>query len=83
MCQFLRLNVPALGVRHQELFEELEAMLQDCHIDVNGGDPSFGFTALHRAAANGHLEVCDWLLTKGAEVQVRSKEPLTRCGPTH
>mmetsp|Transcript_2479 Transcript_2479/g.4633 ORF Transcript_2479/g.4633 Transcript_2479/m.4633 type:complete len:711 (+) Transcript_2479:220-2352(+) len=45
------------------------AALRAPKIDVNGGDYD-GRTALHLAAAAGHVKVCKFLISKGADVNV-------------
>lgn len=41
-------------------------------VDVDGRDAS-GYTSLHYAARNGHLEVCKFLLEKGADINAVTK----------
>lgn len=45
---------------------------QGCYVDIK--DKS-GYTALHYAARAGHLDVCKYLLTKGADINA-----VTKCG---
>jgi tRNA A-37 threonylcarbamoyl transferase component Bud32 len=45
------------------------AALRVSKIDINGGDYD-GRTALHLAAAAGHVKVCRFLISKGADVNV-------------
>lgn len=45
------------------------AALKATKIDINGGDYD-GRTALHLAAAAGHVKVCRFLISKGANVNV-------------
>ncbi len=44
---------------------EIVSFLLDCEADVDAGDRR-GFTALHRAAEMGHLELTKMLLERGA-----------------
>ncbi|XP_049822681.1 ankyrin repeat domain-containing protein 39 isoform X2 [Aethina tumida] len=48
--------------------------------DVNTTD-KYGFTALHYAARNGQLEACKYLVKRGANVNVQTKE--LRATPLH
>jgi len=45
--------------------------------DVNATEVDFGFTAAHRAAANGHIEICNWLVARGADMSTGSDDGYT------
>lgn len=46
-------------------------------MDVNGFDSTQKLTALHMAAYNGHTEIVDYLLKKGAAVDCRDRDKKT------
>ena len=46
-------------------------------MDVNGFDSTQKLTALHMAAYNGHTEIVDYLLKKGATVDCRDRDKKT------
>ena len=46
-------------------------------MDVNGFDSAQKLTALHMAAYNGHTEIVDYLLKKGATVDCRDRDKKT------
>ena len=39
-------------------------------LDINAKDPVFHATALHNASSQGHVHVVDWLIEKGALIEV-------------
>jgi len=49
-------------------------------IDINAQDEDTGNTALHEAAAKGHVEVTKMLLEHGAQVHIQNKD---KCRPLH
>lgn len=46
-------------------------------IDINQQGPSTGSTALHFAARRGHWEVCQFLISKGADTRIEDKKGFT------
>lgn len=49
----------------------------DSGIDVNGSDPSTGYTALHAAAEAGFTALCKLLIDRGADSQKKNNAGLT------
>ena len=55
-------------------------MLEMRSIDVEAKEGKFGWTCLHIAADNGHLDICRLLLDKGAQVEAKDNRG---CTPLH
>jgi ankyrin repeat protein/predicted nicotinamide N-methyase len=51
-----------MDVLHAILSSQIYCRLSDKSLLVHAHDPTNGNTALHMAAANGHVAVCQWLL---------------------
>ncbi|OQR82320.1 ankyrin repeat protein [Achlya hypogyna] len=65
----------ALAARHGQL-ELVHLLLRYNDIDVDKGSRD-GTTPLHEAAKNGHLEVCQALISAGADMNARNKDGST------
>ena len=52
-------------------------LLIESGADVNKPEPCQGITALHVTAKEGHVQVMELLITKGARVDVRSNDGRT------
>lgn len=64
---------------HQGSLEAVEFLLAQPGIDLQTVEPSSNMTALHLAAREGYVEICQRLVDAGAPLDVRSKN--TRCLP--
>lgn len=72
VCQTLDEMEFERGIWHAAQYGELEKVGKLLHRGVDVRDRS-GYTALHYAARNGHVEVCKLLLRNGADVNAVTK----------
>jgi len=57
--------------------EEIESLLSSGEVDVDAADVAHGFTALTTAARYGHVDLCRYLLAKGANPLHKDNEGRT------
>lgn len=72
VCQTLDEMEFERGIWHAAQYGELEKVEKFIHRGMDVRDKS-GYTALHYAARNGHVEVCKLLLKNGADVNATTK----------
>ncbi|KAI8852051.1 ankyrin repeat-containing domain protein [Chytridium lagenaria] len=59
------------GYAHQGKLDKVKASIRKSPSDIDVKDPS-GYTALHYAARQGHLEICESLIAAGADVNAKT-----------
>ncbi len=79
ISKLLTYSIKTLNKKHQKIVQFLSLLLKMKHINVNFSDTQ-GSTPLHIACLNGHTEIAEMLIEKGANIDALT---LNECTQLH